>query len=1120
MALQHLRSSTANKRPTPAAMAEGQLAMNTEATSPGLFFKNASGTLVKVGPVHVGTTAPNASPASGGETGNTVGEQWLDTTGGTYNLKIWDGTAWRSEAGEFVNVTGDTMTGALVMDNQQQVRFRETTANGTNYIAIQAPASVASDKTLTLPDATGTLVSTGDSGTVTSTMIADGTIVNADISASAAIDKTKISGTAITAGDTGTVTSTMIADGTILNADINASAAIAGTKISPDFGSQNVTTTGNITVNAQGDLRFGDSDSSNWVAFQAPGTVASNVTWTLPSADGTSDQVLKTDGAGTLSWGTAAGDKISEGNTEAEVVDTGTDGHFKVTTEGTERLRIDKDGNLLKGLTTARSNFIAAPGTIPTFQIEGTGNAAIGSITYYGNDTSGPAWGLAKSRGTTAGSSTTVVTGDSTGDIYFFGANGTTLQPTAQIGSVVDTAGTVSSTSMPGALVFYTTPTGTNIPTQRLRISESGSIGIGVTPKSSANSSVSTLEIGRNTLRGGQTSFSIYQNGYWDASTGFDKRIFTGSATQYYQDTYFSWSTSGSGAADSTISFTERMRLDSNGNVGIGTNSPANYANFVTLALADTSGAEIDFLKGSTIQGSIYNAGDIFYLESKSTVPTAFVTNGSERMRLDSSGRLGLGTSSPSFAAHISAAKNTSQLFVGITGLSSADDYAQLGFGSGSTPYGLVRLGFDNPAGVTNTYLSFYNNNGSSNVERLRIDSSGRVGIGTTAPSANLQVGAGSGLQQTLISGGGYDLYLGASGGTLFGQASQAASVIFNTASVPLGIGTNAAQPLILGTNAQERARIDSSGRLLVGTSSAGGTELIQIQGASTSSTAPGSIALRRSSLGNTDDIGYINFTNASGNAHAQIKAFCDGTPAANDYPGALVFSTTADGASSPTERVRIQNNGATKLTTTGSFYGANSNYHESRNGYVNNVVHLFNHNASSGSIYGIQITYDQQSKSSSTADEYIYCNDSGAVRMTVRGNGGIANYSGNNVNLCDEREKKNIVNLDSTWDCLKHWELKKFHYNEDANTDDLRYGVIAQQVADYCPEVISEWIKQKAEPAKLDEEGNEIEPAKEEVVRMAVKEQQMMWMAIKALQEAQIRIEELEAKVAALEAS
>jgi hypothetical protein len=62
------------------------------------------------------------------------------------------------------------------------------------------------------------------------------------------------------------------------------------------------TFTGDLTLNAQSDLRFADSDSSNWVAFQAPSTVASNVTWTLPSADGTNGQILSTNGSGTLSW--------------------------------------------------------------------------------------------------------------------------------------------------------------------------------------------------------------------------------------------------------------------------------------------------------------------------------------------------------------------------------------------------------------------------------------------------------------------------------------------------------------------------------------------------------------------------------------------------------------------------------------------------------------------------------------------------------------------------------------------------------------------------------------------------------------------------------------------------
>jgi hypothetical protein len=64
------------------------------------------------------------------------------------------------------------------------------------------------------------------------------------------------------------------------------------------------TMTGDLTLNAQSDLRLADSDSSNWVALQAPATVTSNVTWTLPATDGTADQTLATNGTGTLAWGT------------------------------------------------------------------------------------------------------------------------------------------------------------------------------------------------------------------------------------------------------------------------------------------------------------------------------------------------------------------------------------------------------------------------------------------------------------------------------------------------------------------------------------------------------------------------------------------------------------------------------------------------------------------------------------------------------------------------------------------------------------------------------------------------------------------------------------------------
>jgi len=73
-------------------------------------------------------------------------------------------------------------------------------------------------------------------------------------------------------------------------------------------GSANFTWDGtNAQLGATGALRFADTDSSNYVAFKSPATVASNVTWTLPATDGTSGQVLSTNGSGVLSWQSSIG---------------------------------------------------------------------------------------------------------------------------------------------------------------------------------------------------------------------------------------------------------------------------------------------------------------------------------------------------------------------------------------------------------------------------------------------------------------------------------------------------------------------------------------------------------------------------------------------------------------------------------------------------------------------------------------------------------------------------------------------------------------------------------------------------------------------------------------------
>jgi hypothetical protein len=100
-------------------------------------------------------------------------------------------------------------------------------------------------------------------------------------------------------------------DGTTLIAAGFADSSLTSGRVVYAGASGNLTDSANLTydgtnfqIGSQGDLRLGDSDNSNWLAFQAPTTVASNVTWTLPNADGTSNQVLTTNGSGTLSWST------------------------------------------------------------------------------------------------------------------------------------------------------------------------------------------------------------------------------------------------------------------------------------------------------------------------------------------------------------------------------------------------------------------------------------------------------------------------------------------------------------------------------------------------------------------------------------------------------------------------------------------------------------------------------------------------------------------------------------------------------------------------------------------------------------------------------------------------
>lgn len=142
------------------------------------------------------------------------------------------------------------------------------------------------------------------------------------------------------AGASGSETATFAGD--VVIADAGTIGSASDTDAIAISSGGDVTLTQNLILNAQGDIRFADNDSSNYVAFQAPNTISSNVTWTLPAADGDEDQVLSTNGSGTLAWADAgSGGSSSASSYPNSTVSTmpGSAGNYDLA-EGT-----DQDGD-------------------------------------------------------------------------------------------------------------------------------------------------------------------------------------------------------------------------------------------------------------------------------------------------------------------------------------------------------------------------------------------------------------------------------------------------------------------------------------------------------------------------------------------------------------------------------------------------------------------------------------------------------------------------------------------------------------------------------------------------------------------------------------------------------
>jgi len=298
----------------------------------------------------------------------------------------------------------------------------------------------------------------------------------------------------------------------------------------------------------------------------------------------------------------------------------------------------------------------------------------------------------------------------------------------------------------------------------------------------------------------------------------------------------------------------------------------------------------------STFRGDVQVADKIVHLDDSNTAirfPAADTftveTGGSERVRVDSSGNFGIGAS----PSHV--------LDVTTTG-----DRVRFKAGSGDCDIELSSIaGRDYLiSSKTDGSLTFFDEDASA--ERMRITSSGNLGVGTASPSFKLSA-AGGGISAQTSSNDGALVFLP------LGASNE--NRIYSRSSVT-GTGN---KDLAFRIGDTERLRIDSSGRLLLGTNSVSYHTTAVFEGNSGSATNQGQIYINRgeTSVTSGEILGIIRFGATGDLRGADIRGVGDGTWATDDYPTSLQFLTTSDGGNSPTERVRITSAGRMGINQT-----------------------------------------------------------------------------------------------------------------------------------------------------------------------------------------------------------
>lgn len=441
----------------------------------------------------------------------------------------------------------------------------------------------------------------------------------------------------------------------------------------------------------------------------------------------------------------------------------------------------------------------------------------------------------------------------------------------------------------------------------------------------------------------------------------------------------------GADAVGLSTGGSERMRITSSGYVGIGTNQPQSTLD-ISQSTSGTSsvfrytgstggGAEIRVANGFSSTMPVYGFwfNNTTGIGNPSANETSIIGGGFERLRIDSSGRLLVGTSSSlgstaklvevansiAVSTYINNAFSYELAFNKSRGASNGtivvdgDEIGKITFrpdnGVDTTSLAAsIRGHVDGTPSATSTpgrlVFTTCASGSVGSTERMRITAAGNIGIGDTSPDTHY----GAEYRLVVRKDQNAPTRMSVTNGTIGANAVANYRLIGGTVNSYTGIGladNNGApysyidagtgvQEFRLNVTGTERMRIDSSGRLLVGTSSARsvGSATASLLEVETPSLGISCIANRVDQVGavlalgksrgtnsgdativqSNDILGEVRFAGADGvNAQsigASINAQVDAAPGASDMPCRLVFNTTPDGFSSPSEAFRITN--------------------------------------------------------------------------------------------------------------------------------------------------------------------------------------------------------------------